>query len=153
MRKTFLAPLTGALAVVMIVFLAGCAQSAQGVGAADPQKLLIPRWFLRELTLNGQKVDLPADQQKITIQFKEDGTVNGSGGCNSFGADYKAGKDGKFSFSPITSTLMACQEGGQLESAYFEALVKVQQFKTEAGKLTLSSADGKTVMVFSMPPK
>ena len=39
------------------------------------------------------------------------------------------------------------------ESAYFSALAKVSQFNVENGKLTLSSADGKTSLVYRMPPK
>lgn len=151
MKKIITASLVSLMLLAGIFFLAGCAQSMEG-GSADPQKLMIPRWFLSELTLDGQKVEIPVGQQQITLRFEEGGKANGNGGCNSFGTDYKAGKDGKLSFGQITSTLMACDNMLQ-ESAYLEALARVQQFKVEEGKLTLSSADGKTAMVFTMPPK
>jgi heat shock protein HslJ len=151
MTKTYVSILAGLMALLVILMLAGCAQPIE-MGNADPQKLLIPRWFLSELTLNGQKVDIPAGQQNITLQFEDGGKANGNSGCNDFGTDYKAGKDGKLSFGQITSTLMAC-DNMQQESAYLDALSKVQQFKVEGGKLTLSSADGQTAMVFTMPPK
>jgi heat shock protein HslJ len=41
----------------------------------------------------------------------------------------------------------------ELERAYFEALSKVEKFNTENYKLTLSSADDQSVLIFSMPPK
>jgi heat shock protein HslJ len=151
MKKTFPALLASALALVLAVFLVGCTQSVTG-GTADPQKLLIPRWFLSELTVNGQKVDIPAGQQKITLQFEDNGKANGTGGCNTFGSDYKASKDGKLSFGQMMSTLMACDDMQQ-EGAYFDALAKVQQFQVDGGILTLSSTDGKNLLVFSMPPK
>jgi putative lipoprotein len=119
----------------------------------DPQKLMIPRWFLSALTLDGQVIDIPAGQQKMTLQFETETKANGTGGCNSFGADYQASKDGKLSFGPIMSTMMACENGMQLETAYLQALAKVQQFKVVQTKLTLSSNDGKTTLVLSMPPK
>jgi len=155
MNKKSLAPLIGALMVAMMVFITGCTQTgaAQTSGSTDPQKLMIPRWFLSSLTLDGQAVDIPAGQQKITLQFEQDNKANGAGGCNSFGTEYKVSPDGKLSFSPIMSTLMACTEGMEQESAYFNALAKVEQFKVDGGKLTLSSADGKTSLVFQMPPK
>ncbi len=151
MKKIITASLVSLMLLAGIFFLAGCAQSMEG-GSTEPQKLLIPRWFLSELTLDGQKVEVPVGQQQITLRFEEGGKANGNGGCNSFGTNYKAGKDGKLSFGQITSTLMACDNMLQ-ESAYLEALARVQQFKVEEGKLTLSSADGKTSMVFTMPPK
>jgi heat shock protein HslJ len=156
MKKKFFAPLIAGLSLLMIVFLIGCTPAPAapgGAGAADPQKLLIPRWFLSELTLNGQKVEIPAGQQKMTLQFEEGGKVGGTGGCNSFGGEYKAGTDGKVTFGQLASTLMACADGMQQESAYLEALSKVQQYQVAEGKLTLSSTDGQTTLVFAMPPK
>ncbi len=153
MHKKILIPLAGVLALALIVFLTGCAQAVQGSDSTNPQQLLIPNWFLSELTIDGQKVDIPAGQQKITIQFTQDGQANGSGGCNSFGASYQASKDGKMKIDQIISTMMACQQGMQQEQDYFKALAKVQQFQVADGKLTMSSTDGKTVLVFIMPPK
>lgn len=126
---------------------------AQGSGPTDPQMLLIPRWFLREMTVDGKSFNLP--EQGMTLQFEENGQANGQGGCNSFGSSYTASKDGKMSFGPIMSTEMACIEGDAMEreSAYLQGLAKVQQYSVEVGKLTLSSADGKVLLVFGMPPK
>lgn len=152
MKKPFLTLLVGILMVGVVLIFAGCARASQGAGSADPQMLLIPRWFLSELTVNGEKVDIPAGQQTMTIQFEEGGKANGTGGCNSFGTEYQAGTDGKLRFGPITATLMACDDL-QKETAYFQALEQVRQFKVEEGRLTLSSDDGKALLIFSMPPK
>jgi heat shock protein HslJ len=160
MKTKFIPVLIGAVLIVLIAAVAVFFQinaapkpSSQSNVSTDPNKLLIPRWFLRSLTLNGQKVEIPADQQALTLQFADAGNVNGSGGCNSIGGSYQAGMDGKLSFGPLISTKMACLEGMQQESAYFNALAQVQQFYTYGGRLTLSSADGQTSLVFAMPPK
>lgn len=147
--------------LVAMVILAGCVGSAPASGAstatpaplADPQHLLIPRWFLSSLTLDGQEVAIADDQQAVTIQFSEDGSVNGTGGCNDFGTTYTLGADGKLEFGPVTSTKMACEQGMDIENAYFQALEKVERFSTENFRLVLSSADGKTSLTFRMPPK
>lgn len=132
------------------LFKAGRTQASP---ATDPQTLLVPRWFLRSLTVDGKMIDVPVDQQLVTIQFEPDGKVNGSGGCNSFGTGYQAGNDGKMQFEPIASTLMACEQGMDLENAYLTALAQVTRFKTDQTELTLQSADGKTILGFSLPPK
>jgi heat shock protein HslJ len=160
MKKQYLAPVFGAavlivIVVVLILVQSGAAQQppAPGSGSTDPQTLMIPRWFLNSLSLDGQAVDIPADQQSITLQFVPDGSANGKGGCNEFGTTYTAAADGKLSFGPVMSTKMACDSLMVQENAYFNALGKVTQFKTEGGRLTLSSADGKTTLVYRMPPK
>lgn len=139
-------------AVVIFVTTRGTAQeSSWGDPSTDPQKLMIPRWFLSSLTHNGQPVEL-GDAQ-ITLQFTEGNQANGSAGCNDFFADYEVANNGKLTFSQAGSTMMYCDNFMQQETAYLDALTQISQFKTEQGKLILSSADGQTTMTFAMPPK
>ena len=113
---------------------------------------MIPRWFLASLTLNGQPVEVMQGQQGVTIQFEPGGKANGTGGCNNFSTTFQADYDGTMRFGPVVSTKMFCEGTMELESAYFEALSKVERFSTSDG-LVLSSADGQTQIVFQMPPK
>jgi heat shock protein HslJ len=159
-----------ALVVLVVILAAACAPGAQtsptpttaaaatetpGVDpeAQNPQRLLIPRWFLESMALDGTEVPVPADQQLVTIAFTPDGKVDGNGGCNSFGSDYQLGENGGLKFGQIVSTMMACDNTMQLETAYYQALAKVESFQVSQGKLTLTSKDGKTVLVYHMPPK
>lgn len=160
MKLEYLPALLGAALIVVIAAAlistqAGAAQKppSQSNASTNPQRLMIPRWFLNALTLDGQTVEIPADQQSITLQFAQAGSANGKGGCNEFGTTYTVNPDGKLSFGPVMATKMACDSLMAQENAYFNALAKVAQFKTEGGKLTLSSADGKTTLVYRMPPK
>lgn len=147
--------------VVASVILVGCgnisspsgASSTTPVPVTDPQHLMIPRWFLSSLTLDGQDIAVAADQQNVNMQFAEGGKANGSGGCNGFSATFSANEEGQIAFGPIAATKMACDGIMETEYAYFEALSKVVQYSTEGGQLMLSSADGKTSLVFRMPPK
>lgn len=145
------------ISVAVLLLLAGCASNTgvenSGASTADPQRLMIPRWFLSSLTLDGKQVDVAEGQQRVTLQFEEGGQANGAGGCNNFRMTYSTGQDGKLAFGPIVSTKMACADWMDLESSYFQALSKTERFNTEDFQLKLSSADGKTVLVFHMPPK
>jgi heat shock protein HslJ len=158
MNKRFLA-LTGAviliLAVLVVIFVQARLEARQAPEGepASPQMLLIPRWFLNSLTLDGQVIDVTPDQQVVTIQFQEGGKANGTGSCNSFFADYGAGEDGHIKIGPVGSTKMACDTGMRQETAYFAALEKVERYEVADGQLRLFSADGKTEVVFRMPPK
>lgn len=143
-------------AVVVFLVQSNAAESAAPVEAGtstDPQRLMIPRWFLFSLALDGQDMNVPEQQQAVTIQFEEGGSANGTGGCNDFSTTYEADMDGKMVFGPVASTKMMCDATIELENAYFQALAKVEKFAFEDYHLVLSSADGKTRVVFAMPPK
>jgi heat shock protein HslJ len=57
----------------------------------------------------------------IDLRFEGD-QVNGSSGCNTYGAGFQA-IGGSISFDPIRSTAMACEQRViALESAYLRAL-------------------------------
>ena len=85
-----------------------------------------------------------------TLTFGEDGTVNGSSGCNSIGGEYTV--DGnQLTFGPITSTLMACDEPRSTqESAVTQVLSDTAEFEIEDQTLTLTN-DG-VVLVFTAVP-
>src|SRR5574338_374554 len=71
-------------------------QPAEGRASSDPQRLMIPRWFLTTLILDGETITVP--EGTVSIQFKDGGQANGSGGCNSFFGEYQAGADGSMQF-------------------------------------------------------
>src|SRR5512146_1443496 len=99
-------------------------RGSQG-NATDPQLLMIPRWFLSSLTVQGREVQLPTEKH-LTLQFAKGDQANGEGGCNSFGSSYTAGKDGSLTFGHLISTRMACEGGMDQERAYFNALSQVK---------------------------
>lgn len=140
------------VAVVAFVTRNGTAQDQSwGDPSTDPQKLMIPRWFLSGLILNGETIDLASVQ--ISLQFTEDGQINGNAGCNDYFATYEAKQEGILTLGPAGATKMFCENGSVQENAYLTALSQVTQFKTEQGQLILTSNDGKTALTFSMPPK
>ncbi len=57
----------------------------------------------------------------VSATFSPDGTVGGSGGCNSYSGTYTLSGD-QLSVGPLASTMMFCEAGGQQEATYFTAL-------------------------------
>jgi heat shock protein HslJ len=83
------------------------------------------------------------------VTFSSDGKINGSVGCNSFSGDYKVSGD-KITFGPIASTLMGCPDPiGQQESVVFSVFTNEATFKIDGSTLTITSADGNSVVVLA----
>jgi heat shock protein HslJ len=83
----------------------------------------------------------------ITLAFDAEGQAGGSGGCNSYGAQYEVQGD-KLSFGVITRTLMACDADGigEQEQRYFQALETTSRFELTGDHLTIWYEDGQGVL-------
>jgi heat shock protein HslJ len=142
------------IVVTQIVFAQNQNEEGKGSGTVnvtDPHMLLIPRWFLFSLIVDGKEYAVP--EQKMNLQFGEGNQANGLAGCNNFRGSYLAGKDGGIGFDQLISTKMACKGVMEQENAYLQALSQVKLYHFDQGKLILSSLDGKTSLVFVKPPK
>lgn len=84
----------------------------------------------------------------VTLSFS-DGKIGGSGGCNTYGGDYKEDAD-RISFSGINSTLMACvdEQMMQQEQQYFQSLNNVGKFEVNEDHLYLYDTDGELLLTF-----
>ncbi len=78
----------------------------------------------------------------VTATFATDGSVSGSGGCNTYSGTYTT--DGtKLSFGTLATTQMACGDAvNSQESAYFTALARVATYDFVGSNLELRAADG-----------
>ncbi len=95
-------------------------------------------------------VETTAQTEKLTAEFGPDGQLTGSGGCNTFNAEYTvSGSDG-LSIGPVASTKKACEEEVmQTEAAYFAALGNTVTYQLSAGTLTLRDANGATQVSYA----
>lgn len=76
------------------------------------------------------------------------GQFGGTVGCNSFGGNYQMNGD-QMSISSVISTMMFCDQTSTQESAVLAILSDQTMTVTQSGNLlTLSSADGKSVVIF-----
>jgi heat shock protein HslJ len=88
-----------------------------------------------------------APQVDTTIEFKSDGTLSGNVGCNNFSGNFKA-KGDSLTFGPVASTMMFCEGPvGDQELTTVAVLQTSAKFVLDGDKLTITSADGKSVIV------
>lgn len=85
----------------------------------------------------------------VTAVFNDDGTVTGSGGCNSFTSTYETTAPNSISIQMGATTMMACEVPvTEQETQYFRALSDAATYVVDGDTLTLTSADGSTNVVF-----
>lgn len=79
----------------------------------------------------------------VTLEFKENGQVAGSGGCNSFGGQYQVQGE-NISFSQVFSTEMACTNAGVMDQEYrfLQALQSASSFSLTTTGLTIRYNNG-----------
>lgn len=102
-------------------------------------------WTIRTIGLQGGTAPLNIMNAQITAIFDGNGHVGGSGGCNSYGANYTlTGAQTPFgkgiAIGPVVSTLMFCQGTSEIEGYYFEILQNATSYSID-GTETLTIRD------------
>lgn len=122
----------------LAIVLAGCTQGS----SQDPKALEGVQWTLSATS------ETQANLTKLGIIAKFDRTeMTGFSGVNSYNGAYKAGTDGSFEAGPFASTMMAGPEKAMTaEAAYMKLLDAADSYEVAEGKLTLKTADGKTLV-------
>jgi heat shock protein HslJ/uncharacterized lipoprotein NlpE involved in copper resistance len=122
----------------------------QATGVADAS-ITDTYWKLTELI--GKPVDTAVKRKEMFLQFeKETGKVTGSGGCNSVSGTYTTEANGRIILSKMISTRMACP-AMQDESAFLQALSKVNTYIISGNKLQLTTGKMAPLLVFEAVKK
>jgi heat shock protein HslJ len=131
--------------VLMLTALGAAALFSGGTAGAQPDapRLKAPRSLAPTLT---RRSPAQVPGSRITAEFNE-GRVSGTGGCNAYSAAYEA-KNGELTISAAISTMMMCSPQAIMdqESAYLKALQAAAAFKIDADQLTISDANGATLV-------
>ncbi|MCK5314819.1 MAG: META domain-containing protein, partial [Anaerolineales bacterium] len=80
----------------------------------------------------------------ITSNFGTDGTLSGLAGCNNYATTYTA-QDGQINVQPIATTMMACEDGMELEQAYLDILGSAETYHVVGQGLTITAQDGRVL--------
>lgn len=109
---------------------------------AESASLTGTPWLATGVNNGAGGIDSVVAGSELTAVFAEDGTVAGTGGCNTFTGTYAT--DGtSISFGPLASTKMACPaEVMDQESAYFAALAASSIYAISGDRLELRDAEG-----------
>lgn len=75
------------------------------------------------------------------LRFGADGNAGGFSGCNSMGGPYAIAGD-SLDFGPLAMTMMACEEGMEVERALGAALDRVVRFARRDSTLELFDTTG-----------
>ncbi|WP_395053062.1 META domain-containing protein [Flavobacterium sp.] len=101
-------------------------------------------WMLTEFK-NFEKQFLVASKAQLNLTNSKTATANM--GCNGISSKYIIKSNSEITFSDGMRTEMACGEM-KLEDNFLEILPKINSFKIEVHKLTLTSKDGQK-MIFA----
>ncbi len=88
----------------------------------------------------------PIANSNPTLRIQSDWQIGGSTGCNSFFAQVTRDADA-WQVGQIGSTMMACMETMEQETAIFALLTNVNRHTLEAGRLILHAPEGDLVYV------
>jgi heat shock protein HslJ len=114
-------------------------------------------WQLTGYNNGKQAIVSTQNGTEITLEFRDDGTLGGSDGCNRYVSGYTLDKT-VLAIGPLARTRMACKgPKGAADQArdYAAALETVTGYRIEGGELTLLSGEGKPAarfMVKAPPP-
>jgi len=98
------------LAVLTILF-ASCAagKNVSENKSSDQSEITGNKWLLIEL--NGKQITGKLNEKEPFLVFLNDASrYSASGGCNTMGGEYLFGGNGKITFKPGMTTLMACAD-------------------------------------------
>lgn len=108
----------------------------------ESSSLTQTRWLATGVNNGVGGVESVVAGTELTAIFGEDGTVTGSGGCNTFSGPYTVDGDA-IEIGPLASTRKACEEAVMAqEAAYLQALDNATTYAITGDALELRDAAG-----------
>ena len=112
--------------------------------APEPSELQLEgtRWTLTDYVYNDTSLQV-LNGTSVTLDFREDGRITGSAGCNHYFASYDM-KGTTVTIGPAGSTLMYCHAAGVMEqeSTYLTLLGEASSVMVVNDRLALADAGG-----------
>lgn len=103
-------------------------------------------WTLE--TIGGRQTTSFKYREPPYLIMSRDDSVEGFGGCNEIKGNFLVRGD-VLLFERTIQTRMACLNGNELESLFFEVLDEAEFFSIEADKLTIMDQDGDVMATFT----
>ncbi len=135
--------------LVILVFLIFFGNT-MGPGATSSTMITENTWSLRSFSDPDGTVTPVLNGTTISAKFSPDGTLTGSGGCNSYSARYIV-RDTVIVISRVTAASLSCDDSNTTlqELRYFGSIEDAAFFRVNERVLTLYGTDGKPLLVFS----
>ena len=121
----------------------GPMEEPEAMGDTSVASLVDTPWLLVVYGEKGQNGTVVQEGTVVTAVFNADGTVGGSGGCNSYSGTYQAADDGSLTVGPLAVTRAFCEDSDAQEQTYLAALQTATNFLVnEEGRLELAYPSG-----------
>lgn len=117
-----------------------------------PATLAGPTWVATGVNTGTGAVSSMVTGTTVTAMFAADGTVSGSGGCNTYSGPYTT-DGGNVAIGPLAGTKMLCSSpvGVDAQEAQFlQAMQRATSYEIEGNTLTLRAADGALQVSFEV---
>ena len=149
MLKLFRIPAALAMVALMSIMLGGTgAKAAPTAQSTLPAAVLQTEWTLQYFSSDAKNAGQDVSSSHITIKFEADGTLGGSGGCNSYFGTYTVSGQKMTIPDKLGSTQKACDESVMnQESLYFGFCLPSMAYALK-GYSDLIYADSATAMTF-----
>ncbi len=129
-----------------LLLSAGC--GSKEVAPVDPDAVknaLVDKVWFCEMLFEREATG----ESKLTLEFMEDGTVKGNGGCNDFSGEY-ALKGDQLSFGPMKSTKKACSPAtDEQEYTYLSFLARIHTVKVDDDEMEMFGEGVVAPMIFT----
>lgn len=113
-----------------------------------PAPLTGTMWYLNSYVDSKGKPWTTGSANPISIQFADDGMVNGNAGCNSYSGSYTV-TGNSITISGFATTLKICGDPVMdLERSYLGILPAMKVYKISGNELTLSDGVGTITLVY-----
>jgi copper homeostasis protein (lipoprotein) len=120
-----------------------------GETCAAPPLFALPlegtRWSATQL--GGKAVAAAGTPRGASLVFESGGRVSGSDGCNRVAGSYEV-TDNAVKFGRLAGTRMACQDTGDVESAFNTALTNAATWRTTGDRLEFFDSSGRRLARF-----
>jgi heat shock protein HslJ len=116
------------------------------VASAPPQNPLAnTNWQLQSMQGTG---DVPAGVS-VTAYFSADGSLSGSGGCNSYNTSYTVGGQAITLFPPTATGALCGDPADTIEQTYLGLLPQAANFEISGGQLIIRGNQGQEILRYT----
>ena len=137
---------------VAVICLSALVVGLGGASALWAGDLAGSAWRLLNISSMDDRVDLPDDPDKYTLEFGADGRASLRADCNRGTGTWEADSAGQLEFGPVAAPRAMCPPGS-LSDRYLAQFQWVRSFTMKGGHLFLATlADGSIIEFEPMPP-
>jgi heat shock protein HslJ len=133
-----------AILILLIIFM-----NLSGPGTMAATTITENPWSLQSFTSQDGTTTPVLNGTVITANFRTDGQLTGSGGCNQYSGRYMI-QETRIVVSRVTTTGMSCRDKNATlqEEQYYASLEDASELRVHDRVLTLYSTDGKPLLVY-----